>query len=121
MVDVSVDDSLTCWGVHWNIDTAHAREQFRQWGFQGIDGFRKVDVLNGNAARTHVRDLVLSKKGGNRYYWKGNYDWGVTADSAIYTFSYDIYTGEDHVSGPDAKWMANYRAPEAKKDEHDAE
>ena len=117
MVDVTVDDRLTCYAVHWNVPVEEARKVFVEWGFRGIDGLRKIDVLNGNAARTHVRDLVLSKKGGNRYYWRGSYDWGVTADSAIYEFSYDIYDGEDHVTGPDAKWMASYRAPEEKKDD----
>ena len=110
-VQVSVDDQLTALAVHWNTGLADARLQFEQWGFRGIEGFKKIAVLNGNAARTRVRDTVLSRKGDWRYFWMGSYDWGVTADSAIYQFGYDAYVGSDTVSGPDAKWMANWTAP----------
>ena len=111
-VNVSVDDKLTCLGVHWNTGLEAAEKQFAEWGFRGISDFAKVAVMNGNAARTHVRDTVLSRKGSYRYYWQGSYDWGVGNDSAVYEFEYTLYAGEETVSGPDARWMANWRAPD---------
>ena len=109
-IDVNVSDKLTCLMVHWNTGLEAAEKQASIWGFRGITNFTKVDVLNGNSAREHVRSTVLSRKGNWRYFWKGNYDWGVGNDSAIYQFDYDLFDGMS-ITGDGAEWMANYRAP----------
>ena len=92
-MDVSLDDRRTCLGVHWRMSDEPAQAQFAQWGFEGIEGFKRVAVLNGNEARVKARDNAIAR--GTMYFWVGNYDWGVTADSAIYEFSFSVYTGPD--------------------------
>lgn len=96
-VNVSIDDKQTCVGVHWNTGLEAAERQFSRWGFRGISDFHKVEVLNGNEARTHVLDIA--RRQDVKCYWRGNYDWGVGADSAIYRFSYDEYVGDVQVHG----------------------
>ena len=88
---VSLDDRRTCLAVHWDVPPSVARRQFTFWGFEGIDGFRKDCVLNGNEARTKARDNAIAR--GSMYFWVGDYDWGIGPDSAIYEFTYSVYTG----------------------------
>ena len=88
---VSLDDRRTCLGVHWNQSERVARKQFEQWGFHGIEGLKKDAVLNGNEARTSARDEAIRRDA--TYFWVGDYDWGVGQDSAIYEFTYSVYTG----------------------------
>lgn len=95
-VNVNIDDSLTCYGVHWNVDLPAAQRQFEAWGFRGISGIDKLRVLNGNPARREA--IAEAKRQGAKWYMKGNYDAGVTDDSAIYRFSYTAFTG-DLISG----------------------
>ena len=90
-MDVAVDDRRVALCVHWNVPESVAKAQFEQWGFQGIEGFKKDCMLNGNAARTKARDNAIAR--GDMYFWVGDYDWGVSNDSAIYEFSYSVYTG----------------------------
>ena len=92
-MDVSLDDRRTCLGVHWNVPEAVAKAQFEQWGFQDVEGFKKDAVLNGNAARNMARANAIWREA--MYFWVGNYDWGVSNDSAIFEFTYSVYTGED--------------------------
>lgn len=103
---VSIDDSLTCYGVHWNVSVYEARAQFAAWGFTCIQNFKKLEVLNGNAARTKARDIAIRKDA--RYFWVGDYDVGVGDDSAIYQFTYDAYTGDSRETGETAKHWAGY-------------
>ena len=88
---VSLDDRRTCLGVHWHMAEKAARNQFAKWGFEGIEGFKRDCTLNGNEARTKARDNAIAR--GATYFWVGDYDWGVGDDSAIYEFTYDVYTG----------------------------
>lgn len=92
-MDVSLDDRRTCLAVHWNVDLGTACRQLIEWGFHDVQGVRKAAVLNGNDARVKARDNAIAR--GAMYFWVGNYDWGVEADSAIYEFSYAVYTGPD--------------------------
>ena len=110
-VQVSVDDKLTARMVHWNTDLESAEHQAHEWGFRGIEGFEKVEVLNGNAARTEALNIALRRyDDGVRCFWRGSYDWGATADSAIYSFGYDSYVGDSQVHGdnPEAKAHADW-------------
>ena len=90
-MSVSLDDRRTVLGVHWNVSPMRAEQQFRDWGFQQIGWFRKDCILNGNDARTKARDNAIAR--GAMYFWVGDYDWGVDDDSAIYEFTYSVYTG----------------------------
>ena len=90
-MSVSLDDRRTCLGVHWRMSDEPAQAAFEHWGFQNVEGFRRDCVLNGNEARTKARDNAIAR--GAMYFWVGDYDWGVTADSAIYEFTYSVYTG----------------------------
>ena len=102
-----IDNSNLCFGVHWDTSKAQAEAQFRQWGFNGIHEFSKESILNGNDARN---DAIANAKSQNaKYYFVGNYDWGTTADSAIYKFRYSSYTG-DLIDGDndDIKHAANW-------------
>ena len=90
-MDVAVDDRRTCLGVHWNVPETEAKTQFWRWGFEGIEGFKRVAVLNGNEARVKARDNAIAR--GAMYFWVGNYDLGTMNDSAIYEFTYSVYTG----------------------------
>ena len=92
-MSVSLDDRRTCLGVHWDVPPSVARRQFAKWGFHGIDGFKKNAVLNGNEARTAVRDEAIRRDA--TYFWVGDYDWGVGQDSAVYEFTFSLYTGPD--------------------------
>lgn len=106
---VQVDTPMTCLGVHWDCHEATAERQFERWGFRGIAGFHKVEVLNGNEARSQALDGA--RRQGIKCFWRGDYDWGVTADSGLYRFDYDEYVGESRVHGdtPDAKLHADWR------------
>ena len=102
-IDVSVDDSLTCFGVHWNTSLNAARDQFEKWGFKGITNFAHfAGPLNGNDARKQVVAEAKRQGDGHKYYFVGNYDWGVTRDSAIYKFNYSGYAG--HLSDGSGDW-----------------
>ena len=92
-MSVSLDDRRTCLAVHWNVPLEDAQRHFTEWGFEGIADFKQDCVLNGNDARTKARDNAIDR--GAMYFWVGSYDWGVTRDSAIYEFSYSVYTGQD--------------------------
>ena len=111
---VQVDSPLSCRMVHWNVSEPEAARQAHEWGFRDIGTIDKVEVLNGNAARTKALDIALRQyDDGVRCFWRGSYDWGATADSAIYQFDYGSYVGESHVHGdtPEAKAHADW-APE---------
>ena len=88
---VSLDDRRTVLAVHWNMPLGAACRQFEDWGFVGIEGLKRDCVLNGNAARTKARDNAIAR--GDMYFWVGSYDWGIGNDSAIYEFTYSVYTG----------------------------
>ena len=105
-MNVSIDDSLTCYGVHWNQDLKDAQAQFESWGFVGIHDFTKLKVMNGNTARTEV--AAEAKRQDAKYYFVGNYDWGVTNDSAIYRFSYTAYAGGLIDGSGDVEHAANW-------------
>ena len=92
-MDVSIDDRNECYYVLWNLGVIHAKDNLERWGFRGVSGLEKVDVLNGNEARTAARRNAIDR--GCMYGWRGNYDWGVTRDSGLYFFSYDAYVGPD--------------------------
>ena len=100
---ISIDDRPTCFGVNWNVGLTTAENQFKQWGFVNITDFKILKVLNGNTARNEV--IAEAKKQDKKYFFKGSYDWGITADSAIYEFTYDIFTGD---LKPGNKYMANW-------------
>ena len=91
---VSIDSSPNVLAVHWNVPIAEAREHFRAVGFHGIGSISKLAVENGNAAREHARAQAIRE--GCFYFWQGSYDWGVEADSAIYAFTYELYTGKEN-------------------------
>ena len=105
---IQVDTPQTCMGVHWNVHTQAAFDHFHSWGFRGIASLEKVEVLNGNAARTKALDVA--QRQGIRCYWRGNYDVGVGNDSALYRFDYDEYVGDSEVHGdtPEAKAHADW-------------
>ena len=108
---VQVDSPLTCYGCHWNTTDAEAERQFQEWGFRDIKGFEKVEVLNGNPARTKALDIAVRQYGdGVRCFWRGSYDWGATPDSAIYQFDYGSYVGDSQVHGdtPEARAHADW-------------
>lgn len=109
---ISIDDALTCFGVAWNYSTSQAEKFFSDHGFQGVKNVEKQEVLNGNAARWAAKDAADKRGEGHTYWWLGNYDWGVTADSAVYRFDYTGFTGERTTEG-DQRW-AGY----AELDEH---
>ena len=107
---VSIDDALTCFGVHWNTSPAQAAQQFESWGFVGLHGIEKVEVLNGNQARWAAKDAADKAGDGHTYYWVGSFDasW-IAKDSALYKFSYTGFTGPRTHDG-DVRW-AGYEAP----------
>ena len=112
MIDVNVDDSLKCFGVHWDVPDNEAKKQFEDWGFVGIKNFKKNKVLNGNTARTEV--IASARKQECKDYFVGSYDWGVTDDSAIYEFNYSEYTGDliNGKEGSDASLSAAWSGHE---------
>ena len=102
-INVSVDDRLTCHAVHWDVPAGQARTQFENWGFHDIQDLVVTDrPINGNTARTQVQAMA-KRNPGHKWYFKGNYDWGVTADSAIFTFTYSAFTG-DLINGSEDVW-----------------
>ena len=105
---IQLDEPQTCIGVHWNVHEVTAQRQFESWGFRGIKGLHKEEVLNGNDAREHVLDIA--RRQDIKCFWRGDYDVGVGADSAIYRFDYDEYVGasEVHGDGPEAKLHADW-------------
>ena len=108
---VQVDSPLSARMVHWNVTDAEAERQAQEWGFRGVRAFEKVEVLNGNAARSKALDMALRQHDdGVRCFWRGDYDWGATADSAIYAFDYDSYVGGSQVHGdtPEARAHADW-------------
>ena len=105
-----IDNSNLVYSVHWNIPLNEAERQFYRWGFNGIRDFTKESVLNGNDARTDV--IASAKKQNAKYYFVGNYDWGTTADSAIYRFRYTSYTGALIDGTGDAEYSAAWSGKE---------
>lgn len=107
MIDVNVDDSPKCFGVHFNVPNNEAENQFKLWGFTGIKNFKKLRVLNGNTARTEV--IASAVKQDAKYFFRGSYDWNIGNDAAIYLFNYDSYTG-DLIDGDNdtIKFAANW-------------
>ena len=105
---VQIDSPMTAVAVHWNVDPEVALYQLETWGFRGVQGLTKVEVLNGNAARTKALDIA--KRQGIKCFWRGDYDWGVMADSALWRFDYEEYVGESQVHGDteDAKLHADW-------------
>ena len=102
-----IDNSNLCFGTHWNTDLNDAQKQFEAWGFNGIREFTKESVLNGNTARQEC--MANAKSQNAKAFWVGNYDWGTTADSAVYRFRYSSYTGPlENGESDDAKHMANW-------------
>lgn len=106
-VNVDVDDSRTCVGVHWNTTLAAAKAQFSEWGFRGIgDDFHKVSVLNGNDARKKVREIA-GRESNVFYYSVGSVDMAVgIKDSAIYRFSYEEFVGPGKSSDPNCVYWS---------------
>ena len=92
-VNVSIEDSLTCFGVHWNVSLDDAKHFFLSNGFVGISEIQKVQVLNGNSARWAAKNAADQAGEGHTYWWLGNYDWGLGKDSALYKFSYNGFHG----------------------------
>ena len=90
---VQVDAPQTVVAVHWNTGLEAAERQFSLWGFRGISGFHKVEVLNGNEARTKAHDIGIRQD--IHWFFVGNYDFGAGQDSAIYRFEFEEYVGDD--------------------------
>ena len=105
-VNVSVDDQLTGFIVHWNIDPSQAWKLFECWGFVGITSVQKVEVLNGNKARWAAKDAADKAGDGHTYFWHGDYDVGLGNDSAVYKVTYTGYDGP-RVTGYPENWAAN--------------
>ena len=105
---VQVDAPQTCIGVHWNVHESIAERQFSTWGFRGIADFHKVEVLNGNAARTKALDIA--KRQGIKCFWVGDYDVGAGSDSALYRFDYEEYVGASFSAArtPDTEAHVNW-------------
>ena len=99
-----VDNSNLCFGVHWNTALHIAKAQFEDWGFNGIREFSKESVVNGNDARNDV--IASAKKQNAKYFFVGSYDWGATADSAVYKFRFSSYTGDLIDGTGDAEYSA---------------
>ena len=96
--EIQVDNPKSCIGVHWDVGHLEAIQQFVDWGFRGISGFHKVQVLNGNLARTQALAIAV-RDDGVSCFWRGSYDAGVGADSALYRFDYEEYVGPSQVHG----------------------
>ena len=90
---VSVDDDPKAFYVLWNTPNGPASENLRDWGFHGLRNVTKEAVLNGNDARVKARAEAIRE--GCFYGWHGSYDWGVGVDSAVFSFNFTFYSGDD--------------------------
>ena len=105
-MSADIDNSNLVFGVHWNVSLADAKRKFSDWGCNGIHEFTKERVMNGNEAR---KEVVANAKSQNaKYLFVGNYDWGTTADSAVYRFRITSWTGPLIDGTGDVKFAVNW-------------
>lgn len=105
---VTIDDHLTCYGLHWASATdEEVRQQFIAWGFADCFNIQRVGKpMDGNRARQEVVDIA--KRQDAKFFYVGNYCATVGDSTQIYKFSYTAFLGDSTDGKGNDKWCASY-------------